>query len=310
MDQKYRNLPLNPLRAFAIASRHRSFTAAAHHMGVSQVAISRQIGILEGYLGVQLFERSSRSVKLTDVGRAFGQEIAGLFDELERATNRILTNENESTVNLRVYPTFAHHWLLPRLPEFTRAYPQYRVRLDTTVEPLDFRGTYLDVAVQLGHGAWREARSRKLFDEEVDVVCSPSYAGRLAALRATGDIGGAELLHSKYRRREWELWAAEAGLDISECKGTEFDSSLLTYSAAKLGYGLAVGQMQLLESEIAAGELVRPFSRVLKTGAAFYVVWPVTKSVSTKTRRFIDWLLETSHEQPEFFKTRSAAAKA
>lgn len=311
MDQKYRNLPLNPLRAFAIASRHRSFTAAANHMGVSQVAISRQIGILEGYLGVQLFERSSRSVKLTDVGRAFGQEIAGLFDELERATNRILTNENESTINLRVYPTFAHHWLLPRLPEFTRAYPQYRVRLDTTVEPLDFRGTYLDVALQLGHGTWREAKSRKLFDEEVDVVCSAAYAERLKEMQASGDIAAAELLHSKYRRREWDLWAAEAQIDISACKGTEFDSSLLTYSAAKLGYGLAVGQLQLLEAEIRAGELVRPYNHALKTGSAFYVIWPVTKSVSTKTRRFIDWLLETSHEQPEFFRTKPApAAKA
>ena len=75
MEERYRSLPLNPLRAFAIASRHRSFTAAARHMGVSQVAISRQISILEAYLGVKLFERSSHSVKLTDIGRSFGHEI-------------------------------------------------------------------------------------------------------------------------------------------------------------------------------------------------------------------------------------------
>lgn len=86
MDRKLSNLPLNPLRTFAVASRHRTFTAAANHMGVTQVAISRQIVTLENYLGVKLFERSVRSVKLTEAGRAFGHEVAVHFDALERAT--------------------------------------------------------------------------------------------------------------------------------------------------------------------------------------------------------------------------------
>ncbi|MCF8483008.1 MAG: LysR family transcriptional regulator [Rhodospirillum sp.] len=302
MDQRYRNLPLNPLRAFSIASRHRTFTAAANHMGVSQVAISRQIAILENYLGVKLFERSSRSVKLTDVGRAFGHEIAGLFDDLERATQRLLTDENESTINLRIYPTFAHHWLLPRLADFKRLHPEYRIRLDTVVEPLDFRGTHLDVALQLGQGSWRDAKCRKLFNETVDVVCSPDYAAQFDDFQPLGRLEEAELLHAKYRRREWEIWAAEAGVEINHRKGTEFDSSLLLYSATKQGFGLAVGQVDLLRKELDDGELVRPLNRPLETGSAFYVIWPTMKSVSTKTRRFIDWLLDQAGERPEFYR--------
>ncbi len=307
MDAKYRNLPLNPLRAFAIASRHRTFTAAANHMGVSQVAISRQIAILENYLGVKLFERSSRSVKLTDTGRAFGHEIASLFDDLERATQRILSHESESTINLRIYPTFAHHWLLPRLSEFMERHPEYRVRLDTLVEPLDFRGTHLDVALQLGHGNWRDAKCRKLFDEVVDVVCAPAYAARFDNFDTPEAMDKAELLHAKYRRREWEVWAAEADVEINHREGMEFDSSLLVYSATKQGFGLAIGQLDLLQHELVRGELVRPLMRPVTTGSSFFVVWPATKSVSTQARRFIDWLLEISGEKPEFFrKTRSA----
>lgn len=176
MDRRYRDLPLNPLRAFAIASQHKTFTSAARHMGVSQVAISRQISTLEDYLGVKLFVRGARSVKLTDVGRSLGLEISVLFEQLEQATHGVLTEESENTIKLRIYPTFAQHWLLPRLREFQTLYPEYRFRLDTTVEPLDFRGTHLDVAIQLGHGTWRDAKCRKLFDETVDVVCSPGYA--------------------------------------------------------------------------------------------------------------------------------------
>lgn len=307
MDKRYRNLPLNPLRAFAIASRHRTFTAAANHMGVSQVAISRQIAILENYLDVKLFERSSRSVKLTDVGRSFGFELASIFDDLERASERILSDESDNTINLRIYPTFANHWLLPRLSEFKTNYPEYRVRFDTAVEPLDFRGTHLDVAVQLGTSNWRDAKGRKLFDEVVDVVCSPEYSARFSNFETPEDFDRADLLHAKYRRREWDTWATNTGYNVNHREGMEFDTSLLTYAATKRGLGLAIGQLELLKLELDAGELVRPFNKPVQTDSAFYVVWPTTKSVSTKTRCFIDWLLAANGEKPEFFrKGRSA----
>lgn len=296
MEKHYRSLPLNPLRAFAIASRHRSFTAAARHMGVSQVAISRQISILEAYLGVKLFERSSHAVKLTDVGRSFGHEIAGLFDGIERATSQILADESDATISVRVYPSFLNHWLMPRLAAFTALHPQYRVRFDTTVEPLDFRSTYLDLAIQLGQGGWREARSQLLFEERVDVVCSPAYAERITEQVAERRIDETDILQSKYRREEWGIWATGAGVSLGACNSTEFDSSLLTYSAAKQGFGLAIGQLALLKPELNIGALVRPFGCEVATGAAFYAVWPTTKSVGLKTRRFIDWLVSVAAE--------------
>lgn len=312
MDDVYRTLPLNPMRAFAIASRHKTFTAAANHMGVSQVAISRQIAILEAYLGVKLFERNSRSVKLTEIGRSLGTELGKLFDDLEAVTQRTMANEAETTIKLRIYPTLAHHWLLPRLSDFTTRYPDYKIRINTVVEPLDFRGTHLDVAVQLGHGSWRDARCRKMFDEVVDAVCSPAYAARFDGFANPADLGKAELLHARYRRREWDIWAAETGVELNQREGTEFDSSLLVYSAAKQGFGLALGQVALLTPELTSGELVRPLNKAVETGAAFHVIWPTMKSASTKTRVFIDWLLEQSGQTPEFFRrpSRSGQRKA
>lgn len=297
MNERFLNVPLNPLRAFAIASRHKTFTAAAQHMGVTQVAISRQIGILEDYLDVQLFERGARSVKLTEHGRAFGLEIAPLFDGIEMATNRLLSSEREHVVNLRIYPTFAHHFLLPDLPQFTTTYPQYDVRLDTHVEPLDFRSTHLDVAVQLGSGAWRDARSRMLFPERLDIVCSPEYAKKLDA--GDRDI---RLLHAKYRRRAWEVWVERSGIAVSYEKELEFESSLLTYSAAISGMGLAIGQIDILRRELNSGLLVTPFASPQSTGSSFHVIWPATKSTATQTKRFVDWLLTVNGQPPEFYK--------
>ncbi len=308
MQQRRLNLPLNPLRAFAIASRHKTFTAAARELGVSQVAISRQIAILENYLNVSLFERGTRSAKLTEVGRAFGLEISGLFDELENSTQRIINQETQSTVSLRVYPTFAHHWLMPRLADFAARFPDIRIRFDTRVEPLDFRGTHLDVAVQLGSGNWRDARYRKLFDEEVDVVCSQSYLDKLDAPADLGRVADYDLLHARYRRRAWEHWSEAVGADISRHRPMEFDTSLLAFSAAEQGFGMAIGQLGLLDGAIKAGRLVHPFNRPIQTGAAFYVIWPTATSVNTKTRRFIDWLLEQVNEPPEFFRAGAEPA--
>jgi LysR family glycine cleavage system transcriptional activator len=301
MQEQRLNLPLNPLRAFAIASRHKTFTAAAKELGVSQVAISRQIAILENYLNVSLFERGTRSAKLTDIGRAFGLEIAGLFDELEHATHRIISQETQSTVNLRVHPTFAHHWLMPRLPDFMQKFPDIKVRFDTRVEPLDFRGTHLDVAVQLGSGHWKDAKARKLWNEEIDVVCSAEYLEKVGPLETPQDVTRCDLLHARYRRRAWEHWAETIGIQIEYHRGMEFDTSLLTFSAAEQGFGLAVGQLGLLDETVSQGRLVRPFGMQIATGASFYVTWPTTASVNVKTKRFIDWLLGQVGEPAEFF---------
>jgi len=305
MEERRINLPLNPLRAFAVASRHKTFTAAARELGVSQVAISRQIAILENYLNVTLFERGTRSAKLTDVGRAFGLEIAGLFDELERATLRIITHETERTVNLRVHPTVAHHWLMPKLPDFLRRFPDIRIRFDTRVEPLDFRGTHLDIALQLGTGNWRDARCRKLFDEVTDVICSPGYLSAMSELSQPDHVPSGHLLHARYRRRAWEFWSKAVGVHIDYNRGTEFETSLLTISAAEQGLGLAIGQLGILDDLISSGKLIRPLNRPIATGASFYAVWPTITSVNTNTKRFIDWLLEQVGEPPEFFPSQT-----
>ena len=172
-------------------------------MGVTQVAISRQISILENYLGAQLFERRRQSVKLTPLGRALGRQIAPLFDQIESVTVDVLRAERQHVVNLRAYPTFAYHWLMPKLSVFKQQNPDFDIRLDTTVAPLDFRGTHLDLAIQLGSGDWPDAKARKLFDEEVDAVCSPEYKAMFNDFENADELKNANLLHARYRRRDW-----------------------------------------------------------------------------------------------------------
>lgn len=303
MEHRHLILPLNQLRAFAAASRHRTFTAAASHMGVTQVAMSRQIMMLEGFLGVKLFLRHARSVELTEAGRDLARAIVGPFEEIEAATHRVLATEGQETVTLRAYPSFAQFWLMPRLQRFAADHPEYRLRLETALEPLDFLGMHVDVAIQLGHADSRETRSRKLFDEVLDVVCAPDLARQLGA-DASALSPGIRLLRENNMWREWDAWSAATGLSIEGGECMEFDTAQLSYTAAENGMGLAIGQVGLLQDLIDRGRLVRPFNRPVRTGWAYYVVWPTAVSVSQQTRSFIDWVLASAGEEPEFSRKR------
>ena len=302
MDSRKSNIPLNPLRAFSVAARHQTFTAAAREMGVTQVAISRQVATLENYLQVRLFDRDARSITLTPVGRTLSSRLIPLFGEIEDVTLEMLDAERASTVSLRSYPTFATYWLMPKLGSFRQKNTSIEIRLDTSVEPLDFLKTHLEVAIQLGDGNWPNARARELFPEELDAVCSPELAARYNGFSAPEQVRDAGLLHARYRRREWACWADANGIDIDTKSGHELDSSILTYSAAVNGMGVAMAQLALIENELASGSLIRPFKRPVKTGKSFWIVWPTTKSVKPMTKRLIDWILMAANEKPEFYK--------
>jgi LysR family glycine cleavage system transcriptional activator len=198
---------------------------------------------------------------------------------------------------------------MPKLLYFVAQYPDIRVRFDTRVEPLDFRGTHLDVALQLGNGDWRDVRHRKLWDEEVDVVCNQAYLDAMGPINRPEDVIRSELLHSRYRRRAWEFWSRAVEVEMEFNAGTDFETSLLTYSAAEQGFGLAIGQLGLLDDILRAGRLVRPLDMRIPTGAAFYVIWPTNASVSVKTKRFIDWLLDQVGQPREFFTTMKGKAE-
>ncbi|NVK20584.1 MAG: LysR family transcriptional regulator [Methylocystaceae bacterium] len=293
---------MNPLHVFAVASRHQTFTAAARELGVTQVAVSRQISVLEDYINTELFVRSARSVKLTETGQALSQEITPLFEDLNGVMRNLMTKEREQTIDLRVYPTLSYYWLLPKLKGFNSQYSDYTIRMDTLVKPLDFRGTKLDVAIQLGHGDWSNSKARKLFPAEIDMLCSPAYAQEFDLFDNPDNFRFTTLLQSRYRRRDWQDWIDNCKVNNVPKAEVEYKSSILTYGAVREGLGLAIGELNTLKAQIDQGVFVRPFNQSVEKDTAYWVVWPTFKSTAPKVKYFIDWLLRTCGQQPEFFK--------
>ncbi|WP_338663878.1 LysR substrate-binding domain-containing protein [Pararoseomonas sp. SCSIO 73927] len=284
--------PFNPLHAFTVAARLGSFTRAAEVLGVSQAAVSRQVAVLEGYLGVRLFQRERHGSALTPEGRVLQEELGPAFEQIAAAAERVRREARGAPLRLRVYSTFAAKWLLPRLHRFEAAHPGIAVRLSHAVAPTDFRRDPVDLAIQLGDGRWPGLEARPLLPDVLQPVCSPRLLEGGPPLRGPGDLPGHRMLVSRYRRTDWRDWLAGIGRPELLREGMEFTSSVLTYQAAAEGLGVAIGQMALLEQDVRAGLLVPLFGLPVRRALAYHAVWPADRPPDRKAQAFLDWLGE------------------
>jgi LysR family glycine cleavage system transcriptional activator len=291
--------PLNPLKVFEVVARTGNLTSAANELRVSQSAVSRQIAVLEEYLGVQLFLRERIGVRLTDVGKIYALRIAPAFEQISEATSFITQKYSDNVIRLRTYTALTARWLIPRLPRFNNLHPDIEVKITNSSAPLDFGSEQCDVAIVFGNGNWPGADATLLIEDVIEPVCSPTF---LASGPNDGDIEstlrGKRLLVSKYRKDDWLNWLAHIGVHglFEKADTMVFSSSLLTWQAAMDGLGFAIGQQHLLDSDIKAERLIRPFKKPLRTCKGHYIVTPSVQRYSAKLLALKDWLLQEANQ--------------
>jgi LysR family glycine cleavage system transcriptional activator len=284
---------LNGLRAFESAARHLSFTRAAAELHVTQTAISHQIRRLEDQLGVSLFERRTRELRLTREAAAYLPAVQAAFDELRQATARLQRPAREGMLTVSTTASLAAKWLVTRVAAFQDANPGLEVRITTSAHLVDFRREEVDMAVRYGRGNWPGLRTRWLMAEDMFPVCSPALLRAENPLRQPADLAHHTLLHTTESREDWQLWLTAAGLPtaIAARRGLSFDQGFMAVQAAVDGLGVALGRTRFVEDDIAAGRLVVPFDVVLPADAGFYIVAPEDTADTPKIALFRDWLL-------------------
>ncbi|KRB93511.1 transcriptional regulator GcvA [Noviherbaspirillum sp. Root189] len=286
--------PLNPLRVFEVVARTENLTTAAEELHVTQSAVSRQIGVLETYLGVELFRRERHGVVLTRLGRAYGERIIPAFSEISAATEQLVKGTSQGALRVRTYTTFAAKWLIPRLPEFHRLHPNVEVRISNAVPDVDFDRDPVDVAIQFGEGQWQRTQCDLLFHDEIEPVCSPGYIEKhLTVDKRPESLLRERLLVSHYRRIDWDDWLSATHMTqyAATAERMNFGTSVLTWQAAINGLGIAIGQNALLAEEFRSGQLTRPFTMPVRRDKAYYLVRPEMQRESRKVALFRDWLL-------------------
>lgn len=292
--------PLNPLHVFEVVARTENLTAAAQQLHVTQSAVSRQIGVLESYLGVQLFRRERHGVSLTRAGRSYGDQILPAFEAIANATENLTKSNRQDALRVRTYTTFAAKWLIPKLGAFHDLYPQIKVRIANGVPEVDFDRDPVDVAIQFGDGRWPHVQADLMFHDKIEPVCSPKFLAQYAPdNKYPESLLRQRLLISHYRRTDWDVWLqamnyAEFAIDAEQMT---LGSTLLCWQAALDDLGIAIGQHALLASEFATGKLVRPFDKPLSRTQAYYLLRPEHQRETRKVQVFREWLLSICEPQ-------------
>jgi LysR family transcriptional regulator, glycine cleavage system transcriptional activator len=252
----YRLPPLNNLRHFEAAGRHLSFKHAARELEMTPSAVSHGIQTLEEWLGVQLFARTRRSLKLTDAGKEYLPSVQNALSLLAGASERVPSTTPRSILSISVAPTFAARLLLPRLARFRELNPAIRVHIDTDRRQIEFPRDGRDLAIRLGHRPPFELGSVRLLSERLVPVCSPKLLEALGFPRALCD---APLIHVTSVSCDWETWASLANQEPINCqRGLLVDTIQMAVDAAVAGLGVAVGRRPIIDEELSDGRLV-PF---------------------------------------------------
>lgn len=282
--------PLNALPSFEAAARHLSFSKAADELHVTHGAVSRAVRHLEDHLGVRLFVRDTRSVRLTAVGAAYANEVREALDRIGAATIAAREQPSSGPLNVSTLDSFAAKWLVPRLFRFRRAHGDIDVRLSTSEQLADFVHDGIDIAIRYGRGQYPGLEVELLLEEEVFPVCSPAFLDGPNPLRMPADLVHHTLIHDDFHI-DWTMWLKTAGVEtIDAHRGPTYHASEHAVQAAVLGEGVVLGRSALVADDLAAGRLVRPFAFRLPAGLAYYVAYPPRARQHHKVKAFRDWL--------------------
>jgi DNA-binding transcriptional LysR family regulator len=291
-----RSLPLNALRVFEVAARTGSYAEAGAELGLTHGAVSRQIALLETWLGQRLFVRTGRRMTPTPAARAFAAEVSLAFDHVAAAAEACGRPSARHVLRVSAPTTFALRWLIPRLETFHAGRPDVEVTVTTTTTLQESLRGGFDVAIRRGSaekGAWPQHRPTAFLSESDTLIVSPALMER-APLRHLDDIADHVLLSSETRPGDWTDWLDRAGLPHrAEQRRRVFDHFFVTLQAVVDGIGLGVGPLPVLETDVAAGRLLTPFPGVQVPRTGYVALVPFDVSKSSFLTSFIDWLVET-----------------
>lgn len=291
---------LAALRFFEAAARLLSFRRAASELSVTQGAVSHQIKYLEEFLGCKLFYRLPKQIKLTEEGEQFAGVVASALKDLNREAEAIVAPKRANIdVRLRVGPSFALRWLVPRLGKLHARYPNIKLRVIGAYGYFDPVHRDFDLAIEYLQRPLAALHTEVLMEEYLTPVCSPRYLTEHEFLRKPADLTRCVLLHdgdawpSAGEDAEWRYWLQGVGApEVDSSQGQFFTLADMAIEAALAHQGIAMGRISLVEGLLAAGQMVAPFSQRIKSPTRYCLVYPKESANRSGVKEAIKWLHE------------------
>ncbi|MBZ5794519.1 LysR family transcriptional regulator [Burkholderia contaminans] len=289
-----RKIPSNSaLQAFEAAARHGSFARAAEELARTEGAVSRQIGRLEAFLGVTLFERIGNRVRLAPNGARYAVQVREILDRLERDSLYLMGQPIEgASIDIAAIPTFATRWLIPRLKRFQDQHPNITVHIAERMEPFLLAGSGFDAAIHFEHPGWAGMHLHPLLEEVLVPVCSPALLAGAGASPSL-ELDALPRLHRRQNPDAWQAYAQESGIVLTNSAvGARYDLHSMLIEAALAGLGVALVPRLYIDAELEQGRLVAPWPAGKAVTKNFCLVLPEPIELAEgPLQAFAAWML-------------------
>ncbi|STO58290.1 LysR substrate-binding domain-containing protein [Grimontia hollisae] len=295
---------LGALYTFAEVGKHNTLTHAAKVLHLTTGAVSQQLLQLEQQLGFTLLERHSRGIRLTEKGRQLHQNVSFHLAEIDAEIASLQKGSGKKQeIRLKLTPSFAFKWLVPKLESFHQVYPDIQVQIFAESALVNADTRDFDLAIDYRPHPFKHPNAELLLDEYLLPVMSPRYlerhpwlqndAGNTAHWQAVTLLHDAMPWEKAGKDLEWRNWAKEMQLSLPIERGHFFNRTDMAMSAAEAGVGIAMARMALIDNELETGRLVSPFSPI-KANAGYYLI---SSTQSDSNEKFVGWLKQNACSQ-------------
>lgn len=287
---------LTGLTAFVRTADLGSFVAAGRVLGLSPSAVGKAVTRLESQLGVRLFQRSTRSLRLTEEGRAFHERCRHILDDLDDAQETLLMTRETPRGRVRVSaPIVAYHLLLPVLAEFLSLYPEIELDLDFTDRIVDLIEEGVDVAIRSGQLPDSRIMVRALRPFQLLLCASPAYLERQGTPKCPRDLCGDHIgIGFRYpnsgKVQDWPLILPAGEKEVRVRHILTCNNMEALRGAVLRGLGIGCMPDFLAAASLKTGELVPLLVDHLDAPGQFNLIWPSSRHLSPKVRVFVDFI--------------------
>lgn len=283
---------LRGLRTFCVAARYESFRTAGDELFVTASAVSHQIKSLEEELGQPLFDRTSRELSLTEIGKSLYDDVSPLIEQLGLLVAKYKKGSISSSIRISVQPFFASEYFVPRLSEFTAANPEIDIQVGTSDETAEKHPSDADLSIRLFRTPPANMPSHLLFPLRMVPAGSPKFMQNMK-VRNKAIVGEFPIIVHETHPKAWSQWASASGISLPEnTKVIRLDSMIAVVRAAQQGIGAALVPVPIGNLWFDEGSIVRLFTKELVADVSYYLVCTEDRAGDESVNRLKDWILQ------------------
>jgi LysR family glycine cleavage system transcriptional activator len=283
--------PLQALYYFYVAAETGSFKQAAQQLFVSAAAVSQQIRQLEDWFKCELFIRQHRKVHLTTEGQLLFQAADKGFTELQLGVRQLTQDPDPHRLSISTLPSFAQHWLVPRIQQFRERYPDMLLLIEPASKLVTFHDSSVDICIRYGRGNYDNINAIWLMDEVLYPVCHPLYQQQ-HQIHEINDLLHADLIEDIWPDMNWNLWLESVGVKTQAIiqPTIEYNGSQYVLEGALSVQGVALVKHSIAYRYLQEGQLIRIGNKAMQSRYSYYLCAPESYMKRNKVKLFTKWI--------------------